>query len=148
MPAREAEIEHALEEGIKFVTLTAPVSFSGDENGWVKTMRCLKMELGEPDESGRRRPVPIEGSEFDMPVDIVVNAIGSNINPLLAKATPGLAVGRRGEILIEEETGKTSREAVYAGGDVVTGTATVISAMGAGKIAAEAIHEYLMGTSQ
>jgi glutamate synthase (NADPH/NADH) small chain len=148
MPAREAEIEHALEEGIKFVTLTAPISFSGDEDGWVKAMTCIKMELGEPDESGRRRPVPIEGSEFDMPVDIVVNAIGSNINQLLAKATPGLEVGGRGEIIIEEETGKTSKEAVYAGGDVVTGTATVISAMGAGKTAAEAIHEYLMGKSE
>ena len=148
MPAREAEIEHALEEGIKFDILTAPIEFSGDENGWVKTMRCLRMELGEPDESGRRRPVPIEGSEFDMPVDIVVNAIGSNINQLLAKATPGLEVGRRGEIIIEEETGSTTKDAVYAGGDVVTGTATVISAMGAGKIAAKAINEYLMGTSE
>ena len=148
MPAREAEIEHALEEGIKFDILTAPIEFSGDENGWVKTMRCLRMELGEPDESGRRRPVPIEGSEFDMPVDIVVNAIGSNINQLLAKATPGLEVGRRGEIIIEEETGATTKDAVYAGGDVVTGTATVISAMGAGKIAAKAINEYLMGKSE
>ncbi|HIE25686.1 TPA: NADPH-dependent glutamate synthase [Candidatus Poribacteria bacterium] len=145
MPAREAEIEHALEEGIKFITLTAPIGFSGDENGWVKTMKCIKMELGEPDESGRRRPVPIEGSEFDMPVDTVVNAIGSNINQLLAKATPGMETGGRGEIIIDEETGKTSKEGVYAGGDVVTGTATVISAMGAGKRAAKAIHEYLMG---
>jgi glutamate synthase (NADPH/NADH) small chain len=145
MPAREAEIEHALEEGIKFITLTAPIGFSGDEKGWVKSMKCIKMELGEPDESGRRRPVPMEGSEFDMPVDIVVNAIGSNINDLLAKATPGMETGRRGEIIIDESTGKTSKERVYAGGDVVTGTATVISAMGAGKRAAKAIHEYLMG---
>jgi len=145
MPARAAEIEHAIEEGIKFITLTAPVSFSGDEKGWVKAMRCIKMELGEPDESGRRRPVPMEGSEFDMPVDIVVNAIGSNINPLLAKATPGLNTGRRGEIIIDEATGATNRKGIYAGGDVVTGTATVISAMGAGKRAAKAIHEYLMG---
>ena len=144
MPAREAEIEHALEEGIKFEVLTAPTEFTGDENGWVKSMKCIRMQLGEPDDSGRRRPVPIEDSEFEMPIDTVINAIGSSINTVLAKATPDIEVGGRGEILIEEDTGATSKNGVYAGGDVVTGTATVILAMGAGKTAAIAIHEYLM----
>lgn len=144
MPARLEERENAEEEGIIFKLLTNPVRFLGDERGWVKAMECISMKLGEPDESGRRRPIPIEGSEFTMEVDTVIVAIGQRPNPIVPRTTPGLEISRWGTIVVDEETGKTSLEGVYAGGDIVSGAATVISAMGAGKRAARAIHEYIM----
>jgi len=144
MPARAEEVHHAKEEGVEFKLLTNPVEYIGDENGWVKGMKCIQMELGEPDDSGRRRPVPIEGSEFIIDVDMVVVAIGTNANPVIPITTPGLETNKWGNIVADEETGKTSKEGVYAGGDIVTGSATVILAMGAAKKAARAIHEYLM----
>lgn len=143
MPARLEEIHHAEEEGVIFEFLTLPVAYHADELGWVKEMECLRMELGEPDASGRRRPVPIEGSNFRIPVDAVVVAIGNSPNPLISATTPGIEVGRKGNIMIDEKTGKTSKKGVFAGGDIATGAATVISAMGAGKIAARAIDEYV-----
>lgn len=143
MPAREEEIENAREEGVQFQFLAAPVRFIGDEKGWVKQMECIRMELGPPDESGRRRPVPVKGSEFTMDIDTVIIAIGRTPNPIIQRTTEGLAVTQWGTI-VTDENGKTSIEGVYAGGDIVTGEATVISAMGAGKRAAKAIHEYLM----
>ena len=143
LPAREEEIENAEEEGIVCKFLAAPTRFIGDEKGWVKAMECICMELGPPDESGRRRPVPIKDSEFVMDVDSVVVAIGRTPNPIIQSTTEGLQVTKWGTIVVDEN-GKTSIEAVYAGGDIVTGEATVISAMGAGKKAAIAIHEYLM----
>lgn len=152
LPARKEEVEHAMEEGIDFLLLNNPVEILGFENpndpkdprnGFVTAMRCIKMELGEPDEKGRRRPIPIEGSEFELPVDTVIMAIGTSPNPLIKSTTSGLEVNRRGGIVIHEDTGETSRKGVYAGGDAVTGAATVISAMGAGKLAANAINEYL-----
>ena len=144
MPARAEEVHHAKEEGVQFKLLTNPVEYIGDENGWVKGMKCIRMELGEPDDSGRRRPVPVEGSEFVIDVDMVVVAIGTNANPVIPVTTPGLETNRWGYIVVaDEETGKTSREGVYAGGDIVTGSATVILAMGAAKKAARAINEYL-----
>ena len=145
LPARAEETENAEEEGIIFRFLTNPVKFLGDESGWVKTIECIQMELGEPDESGRRRPVPIEGSEFMMDVDTAVIAIGQTPNPLIQRTTEGLETTRWGTIVVKEETGETTKKGVYAGGDVVSGAATVISAMGAGKRAARSIHEYLMG---
>jgi len=144
LPARLEEILNAEEEGIICKFLAAPVRFVGDESGWVKGMECIAMELGEPDESGRRRPVPIKGSEFVMDVDTVVVAIGRTPNPIIQRTTKGLETTKWGTIVVREETGKTSLKGVYAGGDIVTGEATVISAMGAGKKAARAIHEYLM----
>ncbi len=143
MPARREEIENAEEEGVIFDLLRTPVAFHGDERGWVKKMECVQMRLGPPDESGRRRPIPIEGSNFLMDVDSVVIAIGRRTNPLIQQTTPGLKTGRGGVIIVDENM-RTSIEGVYAGGDIVTGEATVISAMGAGKKAARAIHEYLM----
>jgi len=143
MPARAEEIENAEEEGIIFKLLTNPTRFFGDEHGWVKGMECIRMELGEPDESGRRRPIPVQGSEFVMDVDTVVVAIGRTPNPIIQRTTEGLEVTKWGTIVADEATGKTSLEGVYAGGDIVTGEATVISAMGAGKRAARAIHEYI-----
>ena len=143
MPARREEIENAEEEGVIFDLLRTPVAFHGDERGWVKKMECVQMRLGPPDESGRRRPIPIEGSNFLMDVDSVVIAIGRRTNPLIQQTTPGLKTGRGGVIIVDENM-RTSLEGVYAGGDIVTGEATVISAMGAGKKAARAIHEYLM----
>ena len=143
MPARREEVENAEEEGIIFDFLANPVAFHGDEYGWVRQMECVRMKLTEPDESGRRRPVPIEGSNFFMDVDTVVIAIGQTPNPLIQQTTPGLEVSRRGTIVVDENM-QTSIEGVYAGGDVVTGAATVISAMGAGKKAAESIHKYIM----
>ncbi|MDI6891719.1 MAG: NADPH-dependent glutamate synthase [Actinomycetota bacterium] len=142
MPARAEEIRHAKEEGIIFEVLTLPVRLLG-KNGWVCGMECVRVELGEPDESGRRRPIPIKGSEFALDVDVVVVAIGTRANPLLPSTTPGLELNERGYIVADEETGRTSREGVFAGGDIVTGAATVISAMGAGRKAARAIDEYL-----
>lgn len=145
MPARLEERENAEEEGIIFRLLTNPVRFLGNERGGVKAMECISMRLGEPDESGRRRPIPIEGSEFTIEVDTVIVAIGQSPNPIVPRTTQGLKTSRWGTIVVDEETGKTSLEGVYAGGDIVSGAATVISAMGAGKRAAKAIHEYIMG---
>ncbi|HOM27830.1 MAG TPA: NADPH-dependent glutamate synthase [Deltaproteobacteria bacterium] len=144
MPARIEEIHHAEEEGIEFHLLTNPVRYIGDDKGWVVGVECLKMELGEPDESGRRRPVPVKGSEFVIDVDTVVVAIGAGANPLVQSTTPGLETNKWNYIVADEETGQTSREGVFAGGDIVTGAATVILAMGAGRKAARAMHEYLM----
>jgi glutamate synthase (NADPH/NADH) small chain len=143
MPAREEEIENALEEEMILKELHNPVRIIGDESGWVKQIECIKMELGEPDASGRRRPAPIEGSEFLIDVDVVVIAIGQGPNPLVPSTTPGLETNKWGNIIADEETGRTSLEGVYAGGDIVTGAATVILAMGAGRKAANAIHDYL-----
>jgi len=143
LPARAEEVEHAEEEGVKFALLTSPVEIFSDENGWVTSMKCIKYELGEPDASGRRRPVPIEGSEYVMDVDTVVIAIGQGPNPLVPRTTKGLELTKKGNIVADLETGATSKPGVYAGGDVVTGAATVILAMGAGRKAANAIHEYL-----
>ena len=143
MPARAEEVEHAKEEGIIFKVLNNPVEILGDEHKFVKGMKCVEMELGEPDESGRRSPVVKEGSEFLLDVDCVVMSIGTSPNPLIRNTTKGLETNRRGCIVTEEETGLTSREGVYAGGDAVTGAATVILAMGAGKKAAKAIDEYI-----
>jgi len=144
LPARLEEILNAEEEGIICKFLAAPVRFIGDESGWVKGMECIAMELGAPDESGRRRPVPIKGSEFIMDVDTVVVAIGRTPNPIIQRTTKGLETTEDGTIVANEETGITSLKGVYAGGDIVTGEATVISAMGAGKNAAKSIHEYIM----
>ncbi|MBR6136462.1 MAG: NADPH-dependent glutamate synthase [Clostridia bacterium] len=152
LPARKEEVEHAIEEGIDFRLLNNPVEIMGfndpedprnPKNGFVTGMRCIRMELGEPDERGRRRPVPVEGSEFELDVDTVIMAIGTSPNPLIKNTTEGLEVNRRGGIVVNED-GLTSRNAVYAGGDAVTGAATVISAMGAGKVAAKSIDEFLM----
>ena len=152
LPARKEEVEHAMEEGIEFKLLNNPVEILGynnpddrrdPKNGFVTGMKCIKMELGEPDERGRRRPIPIEGSEFVLDVDTVVISIGTSPNPLIKSTTKGLDVNKRGGIIIEEATGATTKEGVYAGGDAVTGAATVISAMGAGKLAAKSIDEYL-----
>jgi len=144
MPARIEEVHHAEEEGVQFYLLTAPTRFFGDDNGWVTGFECLKMELGEPDESGRRRPVPIKGSEFKLECDMAVVAIGAGANPLLPTTTPGLELNKRGYIVADLETGKTPKPGVWAGGDIVTGSATVILAMGAGRKAANSIHDYLM----
>lgn len=143
MPARLEEIEHAREEGVKFILLTSPVEFHGDENYNLTAMTCIKYELGEPDSSGRRRPIPVAGSEFKMEVDNVVLALGQGPNPLVPATTPGLEVSKKGTIVVDEETGATSIPGVFAGGDIVTGAATVIEAMGAGKRAARAIDDYL-----
>lgn len=143
LPARLEEVENAEEEGVIFDYLTLPTRLIGDERGWLTEIECLKMELGEPDESGRRRPVVVKGSEFRMKADAVVCAIGNSPNPLIAMTTPGLTIGKKGNVVADEETGLTSRERVWAGGDVVTGAATVISAMGAGRKAARSIHETL-----
>ncbi len=144
MPARIEEIHHAEEEGVQFHLLTAPIRFLGDDKGWVTGVECLKMELGEPDESGRRRPVPIKGSEFRLDCDLAVVAIGAGPNPLLTTSTPGLELNKRGYIVADLETGKTKKTGVWAGGDIVTGSATVILAMGAGRKAGNSIQEYLM----
>jgi glutamate synthase (NADPH/NADH) small chain len=144
MPARIEEVHHAEEEGVQFYLLTAPTKFLGDDNGWVTGVECLRMELGEPDESGRRRPVPIKGSEFQLECDLAVVAIGAGANPLLPTQTPGLELNKRGYIVADLETGKTTKPRVWAGGDIVTGSATVILAMGAGRKAANSIHEHLV----
>jgi glutamate synthase (NADPH/NADH) small chain len=143
LPARLEEVENAEEEGVAFDFLTLPTRYIGDGDGWVTAMEYLRMELGEPDESGRRRPVPVAGSETIVPLDAVICAIGNSPNPLIAANTPGLATGKRGNIEADEETGKTSRERIWAGGDVVSGAATVILAMGAGRKAARSMQEYL-----
>ena len=143
MPARVDEIHHAEEEGIEFFLLTSPLEFLGDEQGRVKGMRCQSMELGEPDDSGRRRPVPIKGSEFELDCDLAVIAVGAGANPVLTQSTPGLDLTKRGYIVADERTGKTMKKGVWAGGDIVTGQATVILAAGAGRVASDSIHEYL-----
>ena len=143
LPARAEEVEHAKEEGIVFHLLNNPTQILGDENGNVKGMECIRMELGEPDASGRRRPVEVPGSEFTLDVDCVIMAIGTSPNPLIKSTTQGLETQKWGGIIVNEETGLTSREGVYAGGDAVTGAATVILAMGAGKTAATAIDQYI-----
>ena len=145
MPARLEEVEHAKEEGIDFHVLTNPVEILGDDKGFVAGMKCVKMELGEPDASGRRSPVVVEGSEFTLDCDCVVMSIGTSPNPLIKNTTKNLETNRRGCIVTRDDSGLTSREGVYAGGDAVTGAATVILAMGAGKSAAQAIDEYLQG---
>ncbi|MBE6231725.1 MAG: NADPH-dependent glutamate synthase [Bacteroidales bacterium] len=142
LPARREEVHHAMEEGIRFEMLTNPVEVIGDDKGWVKAVRCIRMELGEPDESGRRSPVEIPGSEFEIETDTVIMSLGTSPNPLIAKTTSGLETTRRG-CLVADENGATTREGVFAGGDAVTGAATVILAMGAGRKAAAAIHEYI-----
>ena len=144
-PARLEELHHAKEEGIIFRFLNNPAAILGDDKGWVKGMEIVKQELGEPDDSGRRRPVPIEGSNYIMDVDMVVIAIGQSPNPLIRQTTPGLDTQKWGGIIVNEETMESSKENVYAGGDTVTGAATVILAMGAGKKAAAAIDEKLSG---
>ena len=143
LPARVEEVHHAKEEGIIFDLLTNPVEILEDENNWVKGMRCVKMELGEPDASGRRRPVEVPGSEFDMELDTVIMSLGTSPNPLISSTTKGLETNKWKCIVADEEHGKTTKEGVFAGGDAVTGAATVILAMGAGKAAAKGIHEYL-----
>ena len=143
LPARLEEVENAEEEGVIFDFLTLPTRLIGNEQGWLTEIECLRMELGEPDDSGRRRPVPVKGSEFRMTADAAVCAIGNSPNPLIPMTTPGLSIGRKGNVVADEETGRTSREKIWAGGDVVTGAATVISAMGAGRKAARSIHETL-----
>lgn len=143
LPARAEEVHHAKEEGVIFDLLTNPTEILVNENGWVKGIRCIKMELSEPDESGRRRPVEAAGSEFDIAVDAVIMSLGTSPNPLISSTTKGLEINKHKCIVAEEEFGKTSKEGVYAGGDAVTGAATVILAMGAGKAGAKGIHEYL-----
>ncbi|MBR5836766.1 MAG: NADPH-dependent glutamate synthase [Bacteroidales bacterium] len=142
LPARKEEVHHAKEEGINFAMLTNPVEVLGDENGWVTAVKCIRMELGEPDESGRRSPVEVPGSEFEIETDTVIMSLGTSPNPLIAKTTAGLETTRRG-CLVADENGATTRPGVFAGGDAVTGAATVILAMGAGRKAAAAIHDYI-----
>ena len=143
LPARKEEVHHAKEEGIIFDLLQNPTEIIVDENGWVKGIRLIKMELGEPDESGRRSPVEIPGSEYEIDCDTVIMSLGTSPNPLISSTTEGLETNRRKCIVATEDTGATSKDGVYAGGDAVTGAATVILAMGAGKAAAKGIHEYL-----
>ncbi|VEN75272.1 Sulfide dehydrogenase subunit alpha [Candidatus Desulfarcum epimagneticum] len=143
VPARAAEVHHAQEEGVEFFFLTSPTKFLGDEKGRVTAMEGLKMELGEPDDSGRRRPVPVKGSEFQLECDQVIIAVGSGANPLLTQSTKDIALNQWGYIMADEENGKTSKKGVWAGGDIVTGAATVILAMGAGRKAADSMHDYL-----
>jgi glutamate synthase (NADPH/NADH) small chain len=143
MPARAEEVKHAKQEGIDFQVLTAPVEFLSDGQGWLKAARCVRMELGEPDASGRRRPLPIAGSEFELPLSVAIMAIGTSANPIVQSTTPGLETSKRGYINANSETQRTSRKGVFAGGDIVTGSATVILAMGAGRRAAKSIHDYL-----
>ena len=143
MPARLEEVKHAKEEGVQFQTLAAPLEFLDDGKGWLTGARCQKMELGEPDSSGRRRPIPIEGSEYVVPLSVAIMAIGTTANPIIRTTTPGLATTKKGYIQADDTTQKTSRKGVFAGGDIVTGGATVILAMGAGRRAASAMHDYL-----
>lgn len=142
LPARREEVHHAKEEGIEFLLLNNPIKINGDETGRVKSMECIKMELGEKDESGRRSPVEVKGSNFELELDTVIMSIGTSPNPLIRSTTEGLEVNRRGCLIVNEDM-LTTKEAVYAGGDAVTGAATVILAMGAGKTAAKSIDEYI-----
>ena len=143
MPARIEEVHHGEEEGLKFRVLTNPKRFIGDKDGRLKAVECVKMELGEPDESGRRRPVEMKGSEFRIDADIAVIAIGNGANPLIPQTTPDIKVNKWGNITVNADTGKTSKKGVFSGGDIVRGGATVILAMGDGKNAAKAMHEYM-----
>jgi glutamate synthase (NADPH/NADH) small chain len=143
MPARVEEVKHAREEGVEFVMLTNPVEFLGDDRQWLAGVKCVKMELGEPDSSGRRRPVPVPGSDFELPAQVAVIAVGNRGNPLVQSTTPDLRTTSKGYIEVQSESLKTSKRGVFAGGDIVTGGATVILAMGAGRVAAGAIDEYL-----
>jgi glutamate synthase (NADPH/NADH) small chain len=143
MPARKAEIHHANEEGVEFLLLTNPIRFIDDGKGNVNAVECMKMELGEPDQSGRRKPVPVKGSEFQITIDVAIPAVGTRSNPLLTQSIPDLVLNKRGYIVADEETGMTTKRGVFAGGDILTGSATVILAMGAGRKAAKAINEYL-----
>ncbi|MBQ8687274.1 MAG: FAD-dependent oxidoreductase, partial [Ruminococcus sp.] len=145
MPARVEEVHHAKEEGVEFLNLNNPVELIGDENGRVCGMKCIRMELGEPDESGRRRPVEVAGSEYILDVDTVIMSIGTSPNPLIRSTTEGLEANRWGCLVVNEETMATTKDGVYAGGDAVTGAATVILAMGAGKKAAASIDAYIKG---
>jgi glutamate synthase (NADPH/NADH) small chain len=145
MPARAEEVHHARDEGIRFLTLTHPVAFLGNERGELTGMRCIRMDLGEPDASGRRAPLPIPGSELELPVEVAIVAIGTGANPVVQSTTPGLDTDRRGYIEVDSETLATSRRGVFAGGDITTGAATVILAMGAGRKAARSIDAYLRG---
>lgn len=144
LPARREEVHHAKEEGIEFAMLTNPVEILADERGWVRAVKCIRMELGEPDESGRRSPVAVPGSEFEIETETVIMSLGTSPNPLIARTTEGLETNRRG-CIVADENGATTRPGVFAGGDAVTGAATVILAMGAGRKAAAAIHEYILG---
>ena len=144
LPARLEEVENAEEEGVEFKFLTLPVRSLGDANSRVCALECIRMELGEADSSGRRSPVPVEGSNFILPFDCVIHAIGNSPNPLIPATTLGITIGKKGNIVVDEQTGKTSRPRVWAGGDIATGAATVILAMGAGRKAASSIHQYLM----
>ena len=148
LPARSEEAENAEEEGVIFDLLTLPLRLVGDANGWVKEIECQKMELGEPDASGRRKPVPVEGSNFLVPFDAVVIAIGNSPNPLIPMTTPGLEISKKGGIVTNAETAQSSRPNIWAGGDIVRGAATVISAMGDGRIAAASMHKYLIGEGE
>jgi glutamate synthase (NADPH/NADH) small chain len=148
VPARREEVEHAEEEGVIFDFLTNPVEIIGDDKGAIRAMRCIRMELGEPDESGRRSPIPIKGSEFEMEVDQVIMALGTSPNPLVFINADGLERSRHGTVVADQETGRTTMKGVWAGGDVVTGAATVISAMGAGKRAAADIDLFLKGETK
>jgi glutamate synthase (NADPH/NADH) small chain len=143
MPARKEEVKHAQQEGIEFQVLTAPIEFLDDGKGWLAGARCQKMALGEPDASGRRRPVPIEGSEYEIPLSVAVIVIGTSANPIVQSTTPGLNTNKRNYIQADAATQRTSRKGVFAGGDIVTGSATVILAMGAGRRAAKSINDYL-----
>jgi len=145
MPARIEEIHHAEEEGIEFHFLCNPTRILGDDEGSVKAMECIQMELGEPDDSGRRRPVPIKGSEFILDIDVVIVSVGTGANPLLTQSTPGLKLNKWGYVEVDEKTGVTSLPGVYAGGDIVRGAATVILAMGDGRLASRAMHASMMG---
>ena len=142
MPARKEEVTHAKEEGVEFFFLASPLEFTGNEEGWLTSVKLQRMELGEPDDSGRRRPLPIEGSEFSMEIEMAVIAIGNGTNPLL-RNTPELEFTKRGTLKVNQGTLETTKQGVFAGGDIVTGGATVISAMGAGRKAAQSIHAYL-----
>jgi len=143
MPARIEELKHAKEEGVQIMTLAAPVEFLGNESGWLKSARCIRMQLGEPDDSGRRRPVPLPGSEFELALDVAVIAVGTTANPLVQSTTPDLKTNKKGYITVDSVSMKTSKKGVFAGGDIVTGGATVILAMGAGRTAARSMDEYL-----
>ena len=143
MPARAEEVKHAKQEGITFMCLTNPVAFLGNKDGFIEAVRCVRMELGEPDASGRRSPVVIPGSEFEMPIQMAIIALGTEANPLVQSTTPDLKTTRKGYIAADPETLRTSKKGVFAGGDIVTGGATVILAMGAGRKAAASIDEYL-----
>ena len=143
MPARVEEVHHAKDEGVQFMNLYNPSEFLGNDEGYLTGVKLTRMELGEPDESGRRRPIPVEGAEHELPVDVAVIAVGTGANPLVQSSTPDMKTNKWGYISVDEATSKTSKRGVFAGGDIVSGAATVILAMGAGRVAARSMHEYL-----